>query len=58
VTIPAGQASASFDISGVADGVSDGLVQVTISGTASGFNSASGRINVTDIDVPTCASRA
>ncbi|HYT60145.1 MAG TPA: CARDB domain-containing protein, partial [Haliangiales bacterium] len=52
VVIPAGQASANFAVSGVTDGVSDGIKPVAITASASGFNSASATINVSDIDVP------
>jgi len=52
VTIPIGQASATFTVNGQADSSSDGLQPVTITATAAGFNSGSANVTVSDIDVP------
>ena len=52
VTIPAGQASATFEISGVDDGVADGPQSVTIDATAVGFTAASALVTVTDASTP------
>ena len=55
VTIPNGQSSANFTINGVTDGVNDGVQTVIITTAASGFNSATTRLNVSDIDLPDLA---
>jgi subtilase family serine protease len=55
VTIPGGQTSAPFTIQGVPDGVNDGIQPVIITASANGFNSATARLNVTDIDLPDLA---
>ncbi len=52
VTIPAGSASVDFQISGVVDHVSDGVKAVTLTASTDGFNPATARVNVSDIDVP------
>jgi hypothetical protein len=53
VTIPAGQASAEFPIAAVNDAVVDGTQTVTISGLATGYESGSDTLHVTDDDVLT-----
>ncbi len=52
VTIPAGQASVAFNLTGAVDGISDGSKTVTITASAPGFNSGSASVNVSDIDLP------
>lgn len=52
VTIPAGSASAPFDINAVDDMVPDGNKVVTISASAPGFNPGSSRLVVSDVDKP------
>jgi hypothetical protein len=52
VTIPTGQASATFAINGLVDATSDGLQAVSITATAAGFNSGSANLTVSDIDLP------
>ena len=53
VTIPANQASATFELDGVNDGVADGSQSVTIGAAASGFTGDSASVTVTDISTPT-----
>ncbi len=53
VTIPDGQSSVDFTISGVADGLVDGSQSATITGTATGFESGTGSVTVLDVDSPT-----
>ncbi|MCP4944632.1 MAG: hypothetical protein GY924_21990, partial [Planctomycetaceae bacterium] len=53
VTIPDGQSSVDFTISGVADGLVDGSQPATITGTATGFESGTGSVTVLDVDSPT-----
>jgi ELWxxDGT repeat protein len=52
VTIPIGQTSVTFAVSGVNDGISDGSQPATITAAASGFVSGIKAISVSDIDVP------
>ncbi|MCX5980388.1 MAG: DUF5050 domain-containing protein, partial [Nostocales cyanobacterium LacPavin_0920_SED1_MAG_38_18] len=52
VTIPVGQNSATFTITGVSDGINDGSQKVTITASATGLNSGSDNLEVTDINVP------
>jgi len=52
VTILANQASATFNINGVDDGVPDGAQPVVITASATGFSSGSRNLTVTDINVP------
>ncbi|MBS0265797.1 MAG: Ig-like domain-containing protein, partial [Planctomycetes bacterium] len=52
VTIPADAASASFPIDSVADGVTDGTRQVTITAAADGFSTGSVLLSVSDQNVP------
>ena len=52
VTIPVGQASATFAVSGVDDGVADGNQSVRVSATASGLTAASALVTVTDASTP------
>ena len=51
VTILAGQSSASFTLSGVNDGITDGTRPVTVLVQAGGFNSGSAGLSVTDRDI-------
>lgn len=50
VTIPAGQASATFSINAVDDSVIDGTQTVTISASAAGYSSIGDTLSVTDND--------
>ena len=52
ITIAAGQETATFTISGVSDGVSDGPQPIIITASAAGFNSGLAALEVTDTDVP------
>ena len=52
VVIPAGQASANFDLTPVADGIVDGPQVVLIGVSASGFTPATAHVTVLDGDVP------
>ena len=52
VTIDAGQEAATFTVTGVNDGISDGSQSLSITASAVGFNSGSAPLDVTDIDVP------
>ncbi|MCA9029855.1 MAG: hypothetical protein KDA66_03550, partial [Planctomycetaceae bacterium] len=52
VTILDGNASASFDVTGVPDGLFDGTETVTITASAAGFDSGSDTIDVTNVDLP------
>jgi hypothetical protein len=52
VTIPAGQNSVTFAVTGVSDGVSDGSQPVTLTAATNGFNSGIANLEVTDINVP------
>ncbi|MCM0590374.1 MAG: Calx-beta domain-containing protein [Gloeotrichia echinulata DEX184] len=52
IIIPSGQTSATFTVSGVNDGISDGNKPSTIIASATGFNSGIQSIAVTDIDRP------
>jgi hypothetical protein len=52
VTILNGQASAAFTVTGVLDGISDGTRPVTLLASATGFNSGSAGLTVTDRDLP------
>nr|WP_244329378.1 Calx-beta domain-containing protein [Tolypothrix sp. PCC 7910] len=51
VTIAAGQTSATFAITGVSDGISDGSQTVNITASATGLNSGTDSLEVTDINV-------
>ena len=53
VTIPAGQASATFSIDALDDALADGTQSVTIFATASGFSTGSATIQVTDHEILT-----
>ncbi len=53
VTIPAGQASATFAINAVDDAIVDGTQSVTISGSATNYVGGSASVNVTDNDALT-----
>jgi hypothetical protein len=52
VTIPAGQASASFTVTAVDDGVTDGAQTAIISASAPGLVTGTTSIEVTDIQLP------
>src|SRR5690606_5721297 len=52
VTIPAGQASVNFDIAAVDDALYDGAQAVSITASASGFNSGMETLFVLDDDSP------
>jgi hypothetical protein len=52
VTIPDGQASATFPVSGVDDGVHDGPQTVTVSASADGYGSIGDTVEVTDNEPP------
>ncbi|MEM7505248.1 MAG: Ig-like domain-containing protein [Pseudomonadota bacterium] len=52
VTIEAGQTSATFDIDAVGDALIDGTQTVTITASATDFDSGSDTVDVTDEDVP------
>ncbi|MHC4404509.1 MAG: golvesin C-terminal-like domain-containing protein, partial [Planctomycetota bacterium] len=52
VTIPAGQASATFSIDAVDDQAADGTQTTTITATASGYLDGVGTLEVTDDEVP------
>ncbi|MAI72857.1 MAG: hypothetical protein CMM01_18390, partial [Rhodopirellula sp.] len=53
VTIPDGQSSVAFTISGVTDDFVDGSQTVAITAAATGFESATGSVTVLDVDSPT-----
>jgi len=53
VVIPVGQASVSFNIGAVGDGIVDGTQTATITASASSFASGSDTLDVTDVDVAT-----
>ena len=53
VTIPAGQTSAAFPITGVDDVIADGTQTVTVTGSAAGFADGADTLDVTDNEVPT-----
>ena len=52
VVIPAGQASATFDINVIEDGIPDADQKVTLSATALGYPIASNQVIVTDLKMP------
>lgn len=52
VVIPNGANSVTFTLNGVADGQNDGIQPVIITASADGYNSATARLNVTDVDLP------
>ncbi|HNT15032.1 MAG TPA: CARDB domain-containing protein [Verrucomicrobiota bacterium] len=52
VTLPVGASSASFNVTSVDDGVTDGNQLVTVTASAPGFTSGSGQITVTDVNLP------
>ena len=53
VTIPAGQASVTFPIAAVDDGLVDGPHTATFTATAAGFDSGTAQLTVDESDVPT-----
>src|SRR5262249_30735996 len=52
VVLQTGMARTNVTVSGVADNISDGARDVTITASAPGFNSGQAVLTVTDIDVP------
>ncbi|MEZ5944467.1 MAG: hypothetical protein R3C18_24015 [Planctomycetaceae bacterium] len=52
VTILDGNASASFDVTGIPDSLFDGTETVTIVASAADFDSGSDTIDVTNVDLP------
>ncbi|MBA3481096.1 MAG: hypothetical protein H0T51_04690, partial [Pirellulales bacterium] len=52
VTIPAGEASATFVIQAKLDGIADGIQSAVVTASASGFNSGSVPLVTTDSDLP------
>ncbi|MCX6902525.1 MAG: hypothetical protein NTW03_03425, partial [Verrucomicrobia bacterium] len=52
VIIPAGQASAAFEIDALLDGVVDGPQVVTLGATATGYPDATASLTVLDVDIP------
>jgi hypothetical protein len=53
ITIPAGQSVVVFDIYAVADRVVDGNQSVTLTASATGYDSASATVTVLNVDLPT-----
>jgi hypothetical protein len=51
-TIPGGSNSASFSVDTLQDGVADGSQTVTLTASATGFNSGSALLVVSDVDLP------
>ncbi|MDX1952258.1 MAG: FG-GAP-like repeat-containing protein [Verrucomicrobiota bacterium] len=52
VTIPVGQRTAPFAITGVSDGAADGVQRAAVTASATGFTSGNAAVNVTDFDLP------
>ncbi|MDP2104526.1 MAG: CARDB domain-containing protein, partial [Desulfobulbaceae bacterium] len=52
VEIPAGQQSVTFAVNAIQDGIQDGTQNATLTAAASGFNSASLVLQVTDRELP------
>jgi Ca2+-binding RTX toxin-like protein len=52
VTILAGQTSATFAVTGVSDGINDGSQAVTLTASATGLNSGTDVLEITDINIP------
>ncbi len=52
VTILAGQASVTFAVASIADGITDGAQRATITASAAGFAPASAPLTVSDLDLP------
>lgn len=55
VEIPAGESSTSFVVTGLEDGVTDGVQAAFVEATATGFNAGSIKVNVADGDLPDLA---
>ena len=55
VVIPAGQASATFNVQALLDGLVDGPQTVTISASATGYTLGSNTVTVLDVDLPRLA---
>ncbi len=52
VTIPAGAASATFEVASVEDGTTDGSQVVTVTAASAGYTAGSAQLTVTDINLP------
>jgi ELWxxDGT repeat protein len=52
VTILAGQTTATFAVTGVNDGVNDGSKSVTLTASATGLNSGTDVLEITDVNIP------
>ncbi len=52
VTIPAGQASVSFPVDAVQNGVPEGMQQVQISATTTGLDTGLATLSITDVQLP------
>jgi hypothetical protein len=52
VTIPAPQSAATFSVTPVADGITDGPQAVALSATATGFAAGGAALTVIDVDLP------
>jgi RHS repeat-associated protein len=52
VTIPPGQASVTFAVDAVQNGVSEGLQQVQISATTAGLDTGIATLGITDVELP------
>ena len=52
VTIPAGQTSVTFTVNAIDDHIPDGLQQVQIFATATGFDTGIATLGITDVDLP------
>ncbi len=52
VTIPSGQTSITFDVSGIDDAIADGTQEVTLTASATGFTNKTASVDVTDNDGP------
>jgi hypothetical protein len=52
VVIPAGSDSATFPVTSINDGVTDGSQNVTVTASSAGFTSGSANITVSDVNLP------
>ncbi|MEQ9410014.1 MAG: CARDB domain-containing protein [Fuerstiella sp.] len=52
VTIPDGANSVNFDVNVELDGILDGLQNVTLTASATGYSTGSASLSVTDVDLP------
>jgi hypothetical protein len=55
VTIPQGQSSATFTISGVLDNTQTGAQKITVAASATGFNSGTANLTISDVYYPDLA---